>query len=96
MSSSQVVPQPPPSPADFSHPAGEEERDASPIPEAGIDASGKRIIRSVEEIDRRHERAREALRKLDEIGDEEDHRETMTLLRHALGEGRTLSNRKLF
>jgi len=72
------------------------ERYVSPIPESCLDASGKLVRRTPEEQRRRNELAIQALRKVWDIGDEQDHRETMEFLRKALGDERTISDRKLF
>jgi len=71
-------------------------RHVSPIPESCLDASGKPIQRSPEEIRRRNERALALLQSFVDDGDEEEQRETMGFLRRALGVERTISERKLF
>ncbi len=72
------------------------DRRVSPIPESCLDASGKLIRRTPEEIRLRNERAWALLQSFVDDGDEDEQRETMEFLRRALGEERTISDRKLF
>lgn len=51
---------------------------------------------SSEELARRNQSAIELLDLWEAEGDEQDHRETMQVLREALGEGRSSSSRNLF
>jgi len=49
-----------------------------------------------EELARRNQAAIRLLDSWETEGDEEEQHETMEMLRHALGQGRTVSDRKLF
>lgn len=96
MSESKTIPGNLPAAESFSRGANGEEPSGSPLPESSVDETGRVLRRSPEEIARRNRAAMLALQEIEEIGDEDDHRETMAILRRALGEGRTISNRKLF
>jgi hypothetical protein len=64
-------------------------------PTASFDARGRAIPLSEEEIRRRNEQAIRALDALDDMGDEDEQRETLEFLIKAIDEDR-LSNRRRF
>jgi hypothetical protein len=64
-------------------------------PTASFDAQGRAIPLSEEEIRRRNEQAIRALDALDDMGDEDEQRETLEFLIKAIDEDR-LSKRRRF